>query len=294
MPRDDAEGKKGGESSPESPTPGLLALDFDGVICDSVYEGFLSAWKVYGQLWPPPSPPPPGLAETFRRLRPVIETGWEFVILLRLLQEGVPEEEITARFQEEWCPRILERYGLDAADIGKRLDRVRDERITTDLGGWLANQRFYPGVADRLCQLLQQGFPLFILTTKEARFARKLLEQHGVPFPPSQVLGKEQEQPKTVLLRHLGERYRLSGREIWFVEDRLKTLQRVLEAGKEGLYGDMSIRLFLADWGYNTPADREAARQNPEIQVLSLSQFGQDFSAWRVERCKPRSKNSRN
>jgi hypothetical protein len=59
------------------------------------------------------------------------------------------------------------------------------------------------------------------------------------------------------------------------VEDRLKTLQLVeQQADLE------SVRLFLADWGYNTATERENAERNPRIQLLSLSQFGQDFSAW--------------
>jgi len=58
---------------------------------------------------------------------------------------------------------------------------------------------------------------------------------------------------------------------LWFVEDRLKTLvvhqQPDLDA----------VKLYLADWGYNTPAERESA-QNDRIQLLSLSQFAENFS----------------
>jgi hypothetical protein len=38
--------------------------------------------------------------------------------------------------------------------------------------------------------------------------------------------------------------------------------------------------LFLAAWGYNTPADREAARRDDRIVLLALERFGQDFAAW--------------
>jgi len=62
---------------------------------------------------------------------------------------------------------------------------------------------------------------------------------------------------------------------LWFVEDRLKTLQLVQQQA------DLNdVRLYLADWGYNTIAHQEAARNDPRIQLLSLSQFVQDFSVW--------------
>ncbi len=62
---------------------------------------------------------------------------------------------------------------------------------------------------------------------------------------------------------------------LWFVEDRLKTLQLVQQQA------DLEdVKLFLADWGYNTQTEREAAQKDPRIQLLSLSQFAKDLSAW--------------
>ena len=59
-------------------TPALLALDFDGVICDGMQEYFESAWGAYRRLRPAASSrPPAGLFEQFARLRPIVETGWE-------------------------------------------------------------------------------------------------------------------------------------------------------------------------------------------------------------------------
>ena len=41
-----------------------------------------------------------------------------------------------------------------------------------------------------------------------------------------------------------------------------------------------AVGLFLAAWGYNTPAQRDAARRDDRIVLLSLAQFGSDFAAW--------------
>lgn len=32
-------------------------------------------------------------------------------------------------------------------------------------------------------------------------------------------------------------------------------------------------KLFLVDWGYNTPKERERAAANPRIEVIDLSRF---------------------
>ena len=56
--------------------PNILALDFDGVLCNGLEEYFLTAWRTYCQVWEPASQEPTeDLALVFYRLRPVIETG---------------------------------------------------------------------------------------------------------------------------------------------------------------------------------------------------------------------------
>ncbi|HEY9646292.1 MAG TPA: hypothetical protein V6C88_07990, partial [Chroococcidiopsis sp.] len=62
---------------------------------------------------------------------------------------------------------------------------------------------------------------------------------------------------------------------IWFVEDRLKTLLTVQSQP------DLStVTLFLADWGYNTAAERQQAQASGDIRLLSLDTFAQPFGEW--------------
>lgn len=59
----------------------LLALDFDGVICDSCGESSLAAWKAATKLWPDLMGTPETLQrrdqvlDDMRAVRPVVETG---------------------------------------------------------------------------------------------------------------------------------------------------------------------------------------------------------------------------
>ena len=255
--------------------PSILALDFDGVICDGLIEYFATAWRTYCQVWSSPeSTPPDDLAARFYKLRPVIETGWEMPVLIRALVVGISEEQIW----REWgaiAQQLLQQASLSAADIGKRLDRVRDEWITRDLDGWLSLHRFYPGVVERLQELVASPVQPIIITTKEGRFVSQLLQQHGVDLSEKAIFGKECKQPKHQIIRELIGVTSKIPLSLWFVEDRLKTLQLVQQQA------DLeSVRLYLADWGYNTASERETADHHKRIRLLSLSQFGQDFSAW--------------
>lgn len=265
--------------------PTILALDFDGVLCDGLLEYFQTSWRTYTQIWTPDSlTPPEDLAPRFYRLRPVVEIGWEMPVLLRALVLGISEETIL----QDWpkvATSLIETDNLDAADIGKKVDAVRDEWIAIDLDSWLSLHRFYPGIIERLHNILsaveklpsQSITHLFIVTTKEGRFVKQLLQQQGIQFSDERIIGKEVKRPKHQTLRQLLEMFPGEATTLWFVEDRLKTLQSVQQQP------DLeSVRLYLADWGYNTVAHRDSIRNDSRIQLLSLADFVQDFSAWPV------------
>ena len=256
--------------------PTILALDFDGVVCNGLIEYFQTAWRTYCQIWYPDNQSPPeNLAPAFYRLRPVIETGWEMPILIRALIVGISEEKIL----QDWSTvveQIVNSEKLDGADLAKKVDSVRDEWIATDLEGWLALHRFYPGVVEKVGSLLDDSTTeLYIVTTKEGRFVHQLLQQQGINLPQHSIIGKESQRPKSQTLRQLIQASSQDTANLWFVEDRLKTLQLVQEQSEL-----QSVRLFLADWGYNTQQMRDSIQSDPRIKLLSLNQFRQDFSAW--------------
>ncbi|MBL1198850.1 MAG: HAD family hydrolase [Nostoc sp. GBBB01] len=256
-------------------SPTILALDFDGVICDGLIEYFEVAWRTYCKIWSSANDTPPDdLALRFYRLRPVIETGWEMPVLIKALINGISDEKIL----HDWInitPQILLDDKLQAKEIGAQLDNLRDEWIATDLDGWLSLHRFYPGVIEKIKLTVADGIQLYIVTTKEGRFVQQLLQKEGVNLPAAAIFGKEVKRPKYEILRELKQAAVDKLVSIWFVEDRLKTLQLVQQQK------DLEdVKLILADWGYNTQAERESALHDPRIHLLSLSQFARDFSAW--------------
>lgn len=256
-------------------SPTILALDFDGVICDGLIEYFEVAWRTYCQIWTSANDTPPDdLALRFYRLRPVIETGWEMPVLIKALINGFSDDKIL----QDWVnitPAILTADHLEAKEIMKKLDGLRDKWIETDLDGWLSLHKFYPGVIEKLNITLASGVKLYIVTTKEGRFVKQLLQQEGVNLPDTAIFGKEVKRPKYETLRELIAKAESKPVRLWFVEDRLKTLELVKQQ-----FDLENVQLFLADWGYNTQPEREAGKNDNRIRVISLDQFSQDFSHW--------------
>ncbi len=250
----------------------VLALDFDGVLCDGLNEYFTVSAKVYRELCPEigctGNLEP--LREWFYRLRPVITHGWEMPLLLHGLMAG---EDIQA-MESAWPQvqqRLLRETGWTAQDLGQRVDEMRDAWIARDEQEWLSLHEFYGGVVAQVQRwLTTTPFQPVIVTTKQERFVQALWSGVGVTWPEQWLYGKTLAQPKTQILQKLHQQYGVIG----FVEDRWEALTAVQQVPAL-----QNIPLFLATWGYNTPAQAQSARQLG-IQPLNLGEFCDPQSPW--------------
>ena len=257
--------------------PAILALDFDGVLCEGAREYFESSRRTYARVWPGGPLPPDELLPRFRELRAVIETGWEMPVLLRAMADGVPPDRIA----DDWAgirDTIVVADGRPRDALIKALkwtlDEVRREWIAADRAGWLGKHALYCG-ADEVRRLIAEPAAAFIVTTKEGEFARELMGHWGLEV--AGVQGKEAGNHKCDNLRQLIGAHAATGPppRLWFVEDRLETLRCVTtHPDLEG------VGLFLATWGYNTPRTRESVRGDGRVRALSLVAFRAGLAAW--------------
>jgi phosphoglycolate phosphatase-like HAD superfamily hydrolase len=246
----------------------ILALDFDGVLCDGMQEYWQTAWRTYLELWQiTDCQPPVEMFERFSQSRSAIEYGWEMPVLACALNQNISIAELT----ENWIAtrdRILKMNSIDRPQLIATFDRIRDNWIAIDLDGWLSCHQFYPGTIDLIASLPQHQIQPMIITTKEGRFVERLLAGAGIEFDRQWIWGKEVNRSKADSLRLIIDEYgdRLTG--IKFVEDRLPTLAKIAE--REHL---SRVELYLADWGYNTDTERLISQQSSRIKLLSLSQL---------------------
>jgi len=260
--------------------PTILALDFDGVVCDGRPEYFETAWRAYVATWPQPltSGRPDAVAERFGALRPLIESGWEMPLMVHALLAGVDAHALEDR--HGWlraAPGLMQTAGVTVETLGRALNRVRDDWFARDSTDWLAHHRFYPGVPARLVALLEGPTRVVIVTTKTERFARALLTGADPRLAAVSVIGREPGQPvpKPAILKRLADSHGLGAAAagLWFVEDMLETLEATAARADVA-----DVRLFLADWGYNTPADR--VRAGGRVALLSLDRFTAPLETW--------------
>jgi phosphoglycolate phosphatase-like HAD superfamily hydrolase len=250
---------------------GVLALDFDGVICDSAAETAVTAWRAGRELWPEwrGQEPTEDCLTGFVELRPVLETGFEAILLMRLVYDGVAPATVRADFPGR-CAALMQDLSTSRADLVRLFGSTRDRWIAADLRDWLGRHRFYPGVLPWLQQRLETQ-PVYILTTKQERFVLALLESGGVELSADRVFGLDAGKTKIEVLHLLSETPTHRGTEILFVEDRLAALRRVTRETRLD-----HVSLLLAKWGYNTPEERAEAAASARIRVAGIETFLND------------------
>ncbi|KAG5565825.1 hypothetical protein RHGRI_001668 [Rhododendron griersonianum] len=219
----------------------LYALDFDGVLCDSCGESSLSAVKAAKVRWPSlfdgvDSAMEDWIVDQMYKVRPVVETGYENLLLVRLLVEmRVPSICKSSAAEGLTVEGILKNWSKIKPVIMEAWDESKDALI--DLFG-------------------------------KSRFADALLrELAGVIIPPERIFGLGSG-PKVEVLKQLQKKPENQDVTLHFVEDRLATLKNVI---KEPELDGWS--LYLGDWGYNTQKERAEAASIPRIHLLQLSDF---------------------
>jgi phosphoglycolate phosphatase-like HAD superfamily hydrolase len=286
----------------------VAALDFDGVIVDSEPELTRTAWRAASKLWPElmeaaaelepleagarkawaggqwgplegdgPDGLPNWLRAKMRLLRPVLETGFESILMIRLCveealtfaksgsgQRPLTPGEITANWTPDLSESLLARYGLTREGAIDAFGGARDEWLADDLESWLAVHEFHEGAVAALRRAIDRGDDVYIVTTKEARFAKALLSSAGMHFDDDRIFGLGSG-PKAGTLAELQERH--PERSVAFVEDRIETLRSV--CNDVSLFG---CRLYFAGWGYSTPEQQAMCASMPRVQALDSSE----------------------
>eukprot|EP00466_Bigelowiella_natans_P008912 jgi/Bigna1/87573/estExt_fgenesh1_pg.C_220012 len=246
----------------------VIALDFDGVLIDSVPESSETAWRTAEKIWPELftkeiNERKADIMDQMREVRPVVETGYENPVLLRVLVEGIATvEDIMQFWSRDILPQCMETWGLNRADLVHTFGLERDDWIEKHTREWLATNKAYYNIRFALQKAIDRH-DVYIVTTKQKRFVEKLLQERlFIDFPSENIFDTSRGLAKGEILRRLGEQHPEASR-LWFIEDKLTTLLKVS--------ADPKLRnwtLCLADWGYNTEDERQIAWDDDRIKLL--------------------------
>jgi len=103
--------------------PDILALDFDGVLCDGMREYFEASRRTYALTWPDGPAPDEETFPAFRTLRPVILSGWEMPLLLRAIVE---RRQIHQVKQQARALQVAQELMAEPGAFGRALDQSGD------------------------------------------------------------------------------------------------------------------------------------------------------------------------
>jgi phosphoglycolate phosphatase-like HAD superfamily hydrolase len=254
--------------------PGLLALDFDGVISDSAPEAFVVALRTWQALEPdsvlapharplmggaapsPASVRTHALYAAFLALMPLGNRAEDYGVTFEALRRDAP---VSDQDRYDAFKRSLDPGWLDAYHARFYLER--DALASGDPEGWHGLMAPYAAFVDLLRR--REGDALLaIATAKDRASVDRLLVAYGASdlFAPDRILDKETGKSKRAHLRTLAERTGLPFAEMLFVDDKVNHLEGVASLG---------VRCGLAGWGYNGEREALRARQRGHA-VLEL------------------------
>jgi phosphoglycolate phosphatase-like HAD superfamily hydrolase len=240
----------------------VLALDFDGVICDSAREVFTAAVHTYGGIDPGSRVVQATLAlrgsaasnldlssapafTAFRELMPLGNRAEDYGVALRAMDLGLalPDQAAYDGFYRSFDPSWLRRFHAAFYEVR---DRLRADHLES----WLALHAGYPPFPAFLERAAARCQPA-VATARDAASLNVLLVHLGVAalIPQRSRLDKETGVHKTDHLTALARLLGVPFDQITFVDDKVNHLERVAPLG---------VRPVLAGWGHNTP--REHAR----------------------------------
>jgi phosphoglycolate phosphatase-like HAD superfamily hydrolase len=230
----------------------VLALDFDGVICDSAGEAFVVAVRTFGERFPEwplgaGAEASAALYTRFVEIMPLGNRAEDYAVILAAIARAVPLPDQAAydAFYASLPPERLRAFH-------RRFYQVRAAWEQADAGGWLARLPPYPGLYERLRRHAGR-VRLAIATAKDRHSVRRILAAHGALdlFPDGFVLDKETGEKKATHVARLIELAGCTPAEVTFVDDKVNHLEAVAPLG---------ARCVLAAWGYNGPREHALAR----------------------------------
>lgn len=218
----------------------VIALDFDGVICDSLEECLVTAHNAYHRLegsdrWANSTADiKPEVADSFRRLRHYARNAPElWLIMYWAITEGKDLDQ--AQYDA-----LRSRYAAKLPTFEPIFFKSRHVLSSADLDRWLGLHRMYPEFRDGW-EEVKGRFPIHIVTTKDLISVQYFNRHWELGIPEENLWTKERGLPKEEIVRHIAEESGQPIQYVLFVDDHPHHVREVAATG---------ARCFWASWGF--------------------------------------------
>ena len=230
----------------------ILALDFDGVICDSIDECLLVSYHAFHEKTKIEnidfSNIQEGIIKDFKKYRYLIGPAKDFYFLWKSIFEyhktSTDIEKIYFKLKKSDMNREL--------PFVKRFYTLREQLKNKYFDNWVLLNPFYKGIKNILSKI-QDNKTLFIITAKDTNSVFDLMKENNIDIQHSHIYGREKNLDKRHLFKQMIKYHGMSKKDIVFVDDNISNVIDVNEIG---------IVSYLATWGYNSTFDKIEAKNN--------------------------------
>lgn len=239
-----------------------LALDFDGVIADSITECLILGHNAFvefskgGQKITSLKDLEDDKLTQSRRLRNFIRSGEDYVYISLALKERI------SIVNQGDFDDFKQKYS-DVKSVFFQLFYQERERLSSNYWDrWLRMIPLYPGM---------QGFmgdfnpkeKLVVISTRKAEYVATILDGYGISLHSDNLFFADEKRNKRVIIHELLTTKNIPAESFYFVDDQIDTLIKV---------NDTEIHCFMAEWGYHNDDQLEKARKGG-IKILGLQEF---------------------
>ena len=245
----------------------VLALDFDGVIGNSVNECLIVAYNAFYGLKDADRVKTvdalnPVLVQNFRRMRNLIRGGADFLFILLAL-----EKELDIRNQKAF-DAFTETNHQREHEFFEAFYQEREYLSSRHPDVWVQLNPLYEGMEAFLKQYPQKQ-ALYIITTKKIFFVKKILAFYSIPLVPGNLFTSDKTKSKREILLEIKAKHKINPEQLWYIDDQVDTLIKIQNTG---------IQCLLAEWGYNDEAQHKIGGENG-ILPIKLEEFRNNFGS---------------
>lgn len=211
----------------------IYALDFDGVICDSIHECFHNSYRAFISVRSDlnlPNTPKDTWREKFYEYRGLVRPARNFYLLWDLIINKLEISLSTIEFES-----TVDNYDDILIEFDQEFMSIRKEQLDCDFEAFMVQNPLFPSVKEIWDELPR---PLFIVTAKDEKITKLILEYNGLDVDG--VFGKGSGHKYETLLK-LAKSHEVPVKSVYFVDD---NPEFVSEANSVG------VKTALSEWGY--------------------------------------------
>lgn len=243
----------------------VLAIDYDGVIVDSVLDSLFVSHNAYLELMGQTSKSIFGgekftfhnwqeiqekyvyEIDYYRSLRPYIRVATDYGLIQKLL-----EEKRCIKNQQEF-DEFRDTVKFDFKKFYKLFyeERKRLQEISFD--DWLKLIPSYPEIVAGINQLVQDKVKVVVATSNRKEFITRVFHPnyYNIAVKEEDILDVTMGEDKSRQIEYIARTYKVEYENISFIDDQLSHLIQTRSLG---------ISVYLAGWSYATEEQKEEAK----------------------------------